>query len=277
MTVATYALGTPRAAASRGGDCRAYDLGLSEGGGFGSYAEQYAGEPAVIVEAPRNVHGPHRFASTTRCQISNGMLRLTVGGAGTAPTLTVEAWRGRVTVGDVYTDVYSDLYDGSTSTPEWLAMGTLTIDSPSVSALLTSVRIAHINAEGVTLRLIAPAIADAYVTLRRGERVARIQHGTARPPFVDIDRRIRWTASPSPVGTASAGRVEETSASTEGFLRFVAAIDTVTTNEGAFSLTAPSATTARFGAGIGTYARHDNPAAYHQQLCDASRQRIVVS
>ena len=77
MTTATYPLGRPPAAAKRGGDCRARDL-----------------------DQGRNVHGPHRFAATTHCQISNGMLRLTVGASGTAPALTVEARRGRVTVED---------------------------------------------------------------------------------------------------------------------------------------------------------------------------------
>ncbi|HEX7135395.1 MAG TPA: hypothetical protein VF228_22660, partial [Iamia sp.] len=77
MTVIAYPLGHPRAAASRGGDCRARDL-----------------------DQARNVHGPHRFAVSTHCQISNGMLRLTVGAAGAAPSLTVECWRPALPIGD---------------------------------------------------------------------------------------------------------------------------------------------------------------------------------
>lgn len=254
MTTVSYALGRPRSALSRGGDCRAYD-----------------------VTQARNVHGSHRFAATTDCRISNGMLRLTLGASGAAPALTVEAWRGALSIGGTYTDTYTDTYAGSTSAAAWVAMGTLTIDSPSVSALLTGVRIVHINAEAITIRLVSPLVADAYVTLRRGERMCRIHHGRTRPPFVDLDRRIRWTASPLPVGTAADGRVQEATPTIDGFPRFVAALDAVTTNAGAFSLTASSVVSARFGAGVGTWALRDQPADLHSQLGDASRPLLVVA
>ena len=256
MTTVAYALGRPPAAELRGGDCRARDL-----------------------DQGRNVHGPHRFATTTHAQINNGLLRLTVGVAGADPSLTVEARRGRVTVGDVYEDTYVDLYGGEIGTPEWLAMGTLTIDSPSVAALLTAVQMVRINPEAVTIRLVAPLMADAYVTLPRGWRAVRIQHGRTRSPLVDIDRRVRWTASPSPVGTAAGARVEEVSPAVglDGLHRFVACIDPATADAGAFSVTAPSVTTARFGAGIGTYADLDRANDMHHQLGDASRPRLVVA
>ncbi len=255
MTTVAYALGRPRPAVSRGGDCRAHDL-----------------------DQDRNVHGPHRFAATTHCQISNGMLRLTVGASGAAPSLTVEAWRGAVVIGDVYEDPYVDLYGGAYSVPAWQAMGTLTIDSPSVSALLTAVRVVRLNPEAVTIRLVAPLMADAYVTLPRGWRSVRIQHGRTRAPLVDTDRRIRWTASPSPTGTSATGRVEEATAppGLDGMFRFVAAIDPATVNTGAFSVTAASVTTARFGAGVGVDTTNDRPLDHHRQLGDASRPRLVV-
>ncbi len=256
MTTVAYALGRPRPAASRGGDCRALDL-----------------------DQDRNVHGPHRFAATTHCQISDGMLRLTVGATGAAPALTVEVWRGRVTINDFYTDTYTDTYGGDISTPAWFAVGTLTIDSPSVSALLTAVRLVRITPEAVTIRLVAPLIADAFVTLPRGWRSVRIRHGDSRLAPIDIDRRIRWTHTPSPVGTATTGRVEEnvSPAALTGMSRFVAAIDPVTTNAGAFSVTAASATTARFGAGVGMDTARDRPVDLHRQLGDASRPRLVVA
>lgn len=256
MTTVAYALGRPRAAASRGGDCRAHDL-----------------------DQDRNVHGPHRFVVTTNCQISNGMLRLTVGASGAAPSLTVEAWRGRVVINDVYTDTYTDTYEGDISTPAWFSVGTLTIDSPSVSAVLSAVRLVRITPEAVTIRLVAPLMADAFVTLPRGWRSVRITHGDRRLVPIDIDRRIRWTASPSPVGTASPGRVEEdvSPADFTGMNRFVAAIDTATADAGAFSLTATSVTRARFGAGVGMDSIHDRPVDLHRQLGDASRPRLVVA
>lgn len=255
MTTVAYDLGAPPAAAQRGGDCRARDLGQG-----------------------RNVHGPHRFASTTHCRINNGLLRLTVGASGAAPSLTIEARRGSVATGDVYGDVYGDIYGGSMTAPAWFAMGTLTIDSPSVAALLTAVRIAHVTAEEITIRLVAPLMADAFVTLKRGRRHVGILHGDTRAnPLVDVDRRIRWTASPSPTGTASTGRVEEETPVVEGFPRFLASVDPVTVDAGAFSLTAASVTSARLGAGVGTYGTRDRPADHHREMGDASRSRLVVT
>jgi hypothetical protein len=254
MTTVAYTLGTPRIAAERGGDCHARDL-----------------------DQGRNVHGPHRFAATTDCRINNGLLRLTVGASGAAPTLTVEAWRGRVVIGDTYSDTYSDTYGGEYSTPAWFAMGTLTIDSPSVSALLTAVRIVRINPEALTIRLVAPLMADAFVTLKRGERHCHIQHGSTRSPLVTTTRRVHWTAAPSPVGTARTGRVEEVTPEIAGFPRYVGAIDPVTVDAGAFSLTTTAVTRARFGAGVATYATKDKTADLHRQLGNASRPRLVVA
>lgn len=255
MTVAAYPLGTPLSAAKRGGDCRARDLTQA-----------------------RNVFGPHRFATTTACRISNGLVRVTVGASGVAPSLTIEAWRGEVTVGDVYVDVYDDLYGGTLSTPAWMAIGTLTIDSTTVPAMLDAVKLARISPEALTIRLVAPIMADAFVTLRRGERHVRIQHGSTRPPvLMTAGRRIRLTASPSPVGAALVGRVEESSPAIEGLLRYVGATGAVTANAGAFSLTSALVTSARFGAGVGTTARRDRPADMHRQLADATRSRMVVT
>jgi hypothetical protein len=253
VTTVSYPLGKPLSAPSRGGDCRARDLRI-----------------------PRNVHGPHRFDSPEHCQIDNGMLQVTVSAAGTVPTLTIDAWRGAVVVDDVYNDTYHDLYsDGGYANPDWLDAFAVTIDSPSVSAVLTGVKLAHICDELVVIRLIVPAIADAYVRLRRGEPMIHIQHGETRPPLLDIDRRVALTASPSPAGTASTGRVEEASPLHDGAPRFVASIDAVTT--GAFSLTASSVVSARFGAGMGTYAPGTRPIDLHRQLGDASWPVLVVA
>jgi hypothetical protein len=63
----------------------------------------------------------------------------------------------------------------------------------------------------------------------------------------------------------------------DGFPRFVASIDAVTTNAGSFSLTAGSVVSARFGAGAGTYAERSRPLDLHRQLVDASTQQIVVA
>ena len=256
MTTVAYALGSPRAAALRGGDCRARDL-----------------------DQGRNIHGPHRFAATTHCQISNGMVRATVNASGVAPALTVEAWNGGVTLGDVYVDLYSDLYGGSIAAGEWKAVGTLTIDSTLLTALLTAVRIVRITPEAATIRLVAPVMGDAFVTLRRGERQLRIQHGSTRAPTVSTSRRVRWTATPSPTGTTSTKRVEEVTpaAGLDGLYRFVAAVDSASVNAGDFSSTATGVTSARLGAGVALATTRDRPGDMHNQLADTSRPRLVVA
>lgn len=253
MTVATYALGRPRPAASRGGDCRAYDL--HEG---------------------RTITGPHVFAAPLHCRIINGLLRVSSGNVGTAPSLAVEAWSGAVTIDDTYDDVYDDTYGGDTADAGWVAMGTVVIDSATDLALLTKVRLVRVNPEAVTIEMVAAGMANAFVTLRRGERHVRIQHGSTRPPQVTTQRRVRWTASPSPAGTATVQRVEETAPTIDGLPRYVGAIDPATPDAGAFSLTTPAVIVARFGAGVGTAAAGDRPGDLHGQLGDASRPRIVV-
>jgi hypothetical protein len=255
MTTVAYPLGKLRPAASRGGDCAVTDL-----------------------SSDLDIYDPgHRFVLPTHCRIGNGMLRLTVGPAGVAPSLTVEACRGRVVVGDEYEDTYSDTYGGSISTRQWLAMGTITLDSPAVAAVLTAVRIVRWDAEVVVIRLLAPAIGNATVTLRRGERQCRIQHGKTLTPRVATTRRIRWTASPSPAGTARTNRVEEVIPAIDGFPRMVGAIDVATADAGAFSLTTASANYARFVAGVGTYARGDRTMDMHRQAGDASPSLLAVT
>ncbi len=254
MTTVAYALGRPRPAASRRGDCHAVDLD----------------------QADRLIIGPHRFATPDDCRIDNGLLSITVSAAGTTPALTIEARRGRITVGDTYSDVYSDVYGGSTATPAWFALGTLTIDSPAVTALLTAVRLVDLTPEAVTIRLVAPAIGDAFVTLERGVPAVHIQHGSTRSPTVSTTRRIRWTGSPSPVGIAHTQRVEE-AGGTQGLTRFVAGIDAVTTNAGTFSVATAAVTSTRLGAGVGTYDDWSHASALHFQLGDTSRPVLVVS
>lgn len=253
MTAAGYTLGRLRPGASRGGDCHVNDL---------STGLRWDGSHGVIA--------PQHY------QIDNGLLRLTVSAAGTTPALTISAVRGRVNVDDLLSDILSDVLPGEVSTREWIAVGTLTIDSPSVSALLTGVRLVRINPEVVIVRLVAPLMADAFVTLPRGCRSIAIQHGSTRPPFADVARRIRWTAAPSPVGTVSPGRVAEMVPTFDGFPRTVFSLDEVTADAGAFSLTTASVTSARLGAGVGTWGPRDTPSWTHRQVGNASRPEIVV-
>ena len=249
----TYDLGTPRSAEDRGGDCRARDLNQS-----------------------RNVHGLHRFAATTHCQINNGMLRLTVGATEVAPSLTVDAFTGHRSIDDVFWDTFDDVFPGSYSGSEWSAMGTITLDSSLLTALLTGVQIVRLTPERVTIRLISPVMADAYVTLRRGEPMIRIQHGATRAPLVSTSRRVRWTDT-GLTGSAGTGRVTETAPLTNNFARFVAATGSASSNAGAFSVTSTGVTSAGFGAGVGTAEYGTTVADLHGQLADASRPLLVVT
>lgn len=252
MTI-SYDLGTPRAAASRGGDCRARDL-----------------------NQVRNVHGPHRFAATTHCRISNGLLRVTVGATAAAPSLTVEAFTGYRSEDDFFWDIFDDIFPGGYSAPEWTTMGTITIDSTLLTALLTGVQLVRINPERLTIRLVSPVMADAYVTLRRGEPMIRIQHGSTRAPLISTSRRVRW-AHTGLAGAATAGRVTETSPLTDDFARFVGGGDTASSNAGAFSVTSTGVTSARFVAGVGTPDYGTTVADLQGQLADASRPALVVA
>ncbi len=250
MTARSYALGTPRPAALRGGDCRAFDRRIG-----------------------RKVQGPHSFLNPQDCQLRNGLLRLTVSAAGSVPSLAVEAHRGEMTVDDFYVDTYADVYTGSTSAKVWESMGTLVIDSPSVSAVLVGVEMVYRDDETVAVRLVAAAIGDVIVILQRGERSVHIAHGDERIA-VDTDRRLRWTDSPSPAGIAGATRVEEVTSVYAGFFRWVGSLDAVTT--GAFSVTASSVTSARMGAGVATSELGDTAASQHSQLGDSSIPVLVV-
>ena len=254
MTTVAYPLGRPQPAAKRGGDCRARDR-----------------------DQNRNVHGTHRFAATPPCQLDNGLLRLTVGASGVAPALTVEAMTGLRSVGDVYTDVYTDIYPGTYTAVAWTAQGTVTLDSSLLTALLTSVRIVRLTPHAVTLRLVSPVMADAFVTLKRGERMVHIQHGSTRSPLVSTSRRVSWTHAGLTGSTATAGRVVETAPLTDGFVRFVSGPGTATLNAGAFSVTQAGATSAAFGAGIATADYLDTAADMVAQLGDATRLRQVVT
>lgn len=186
----------------------------------------------------------------------------------------MQVYTGRVVVDDVYVDTYDDLYGGAYSVPEWVDAGVVTIDSPDESVVLTGVRLVDVSGERVTIKLLAPLINDAFVTLHRGWRSFRIQHGNdsaALPAPVSIARRVTLTATPEPDGYAAAGRVEERYAVIGGMYRFVASTDTATADEGEFSVTSGAVVTADFGVGVGVAVSGDRPFQLHQQLGDASR------
>lgn len=261
MTVVSYVLGKPLAANMRGGDCRARDT--TQG---------------------RNIYGPHRFATPSDLSICNGMIRLTVGAANAAPALIFSAYGPATpaTAGTTYNTATTynaaTTYVASTYTSGWSAMGTIVIDSPVAAALLTGARIVRITPEAITIRLIAPAIADAYVTLRRGEPFARIQHGATRGTVVNTDRRVMLNGPPALTGTAYSGRVQEDTPTVANTPRFIAARTAgATVNAATFAVTVPAVRSAHFGAGVGMLTSSlSAPADMHGQLYDASRPTLTL-
>lgn len=175
---------------------------------------------------------------------------------------------------DTYSDVYSDTYGGSLSTPDWVSVGVLTIDSPSVAAVLSGVRMVAVSDEAVTVRLVAAAIGDAFVTIERGMPFLSVHHGDSAQA-VDIDRRVSM-AGDSLVGSAAVGRVQEDAPAIRGLYRWVGAVDPVSVDAGAWSLTGSSVTLARFGTGVGTAQLLDSAASQHSQLGDASIPLIAI-
>lgn len=268
MTVRTYVLGHPRPARSRGGDCYAHDL----------RPDPITGEPHPITERPHVRGANHTYREPEHCAFQNGLLRVAVVSS-FPPTLSLAVVRGRVIVDDFYFDTYTDLYGGSYSERAWVDAGSVVIDSPALGVVLTGVRLVDVNPEKVTVKLLAPLIGDAFVVLHRGWRSLRIHHGNpnlAVPAPVAVTRRVRLIDSPSPVGSASAGRVEETSSVITGMYRFVASTDPVTTNASEFSVVSSAVVTADFGVGVGTDDPDDRPADLHRQLGDASRPMHLV-
>lgn len=249
-------LGTPLAPTARGGDVRARN-----------------------VVAARNIYGPHLFLTPGDLSISNGLLRLTIGGFGSIPSVLVSAYALGVQTGVATTYDAVTVYDSTTVYVDdvfahaWIAMGSIVFDSTSVSALLSNARLVHLTPERATVRLASAAISDVFVTLRRGERIVRIQHGSTRPPFVTIDRRVRW--APAPTGVAYSGRISEDTPAIANSPRFIAArTPGATVSVPFFSVTVPAARTASFGAGVGTTGQHNSPAEMHAQLFDDTRVTI---
>lgn len=256
MSVATYQIHLPPAPNKRGGDCRARDLTRGW-----------------------NIYGPHRFPATTACRIGNGMIRATVGLTGVPTRLTIEALRGSVTVGDYLSDILSDTLGGGLSTRAWFSLGTLVLDSASEVGNLTRLQLFRISLERVTLRLVDSVLGDIYVTIRRGERMCRVQHGSVRNAHVS-DRRIRWIDDAGITGHIDShwtSQVEEVLPRVAGFPRFLISTEATTPSAGSFSLTATDSTVVRFGAGVGTFDDEDRPTDAHAQMADNSRPRQVVT
>lgn len=249
---ATFPLGAPLSANQRGGDARARDLAQG-----------------------RDVRGPHYFAASADCQLTNGMLRVVVGDSGAAPSLTISTFRGPVPVGDAISDVLSDTLEGSIGTPEWFDMCSVVIDSLTIAPILTAVQLVRASPEVVIARLVVAAIGDVFLTLRRGEPVVHIQHGATRGWMVETARRVRVT-DPVMAAVIAPGRVEEPMPTEDTLFRFVAAVDGATADGDAFSVTTPTMVrSALFVVGVGSGEPRLTPTDLHHQSAGVATRRAI--
>lgn len=224
-----------------------------------------------------DVRGPHVFTSSSFIRITNGLLRLDISGPGAVPAVTVSIRRGASIIDDFYSDTYSDTYTGTNVPAEWLGMGTVSFDSTLVVATVTG-RVVRCNREIATVRLVAPTVGDIFVTLRRGERMARVQHGTGRGGVVSVTRRIRWSASPALTGTVGSGRVQETTPAYAGLRRFIVARQSCTADGATFLLATTSArVTADFGFGVATDGLLDGVAEHHSQFLGQTKTKLRLA
>jgi hypothetical protein len=130
--------------------------------------------------AGREVYGPHPFLETTDILVTNGLVEFWVGNRGLAAFLNVRA------------------FDGTT----WREVGTVRL---STTALLRGARVVSLTQEACVVALSIQGIGEVRVTLKRGERMLRVEgHGRA------TTRTVRWYGLPPTVTedglTAGTGR-----------------------------------------------------------------------
>lgn len=135
----------------------------------------------------REVFGPsHPLVVPTDLVITNGLVRIWVGPRGLPPYVQVQALAGG----------------------EWREVGYVHLAVPtSRSVVLASARLTRVTPEAVSVALSVRGQGDVTVTLRRGERMLQLEHGTTGPARVLAGRHVRWAGVPacSRLGSAANG------------------------------------------------------------------------
>lgn len=142
---------------------------------------------AYDVSQGREVFGPsHPLEEPSDLVLENGLLRAWCGGRGIVPYFTVMTF-----------------VDGA-----WQQCGCVVLADETTGPQLDGARLVAVTPDRVTAALRVRGIGDVYVTLKRGERMLRVQHGTTRAPTVSATRRIGWLGTPPTIaglGDASSG------------------------------------------------------------------------
>lgn len=123
----------------------------------------------------RQVGEAHTFKTPTDIVLVNGFLRLWVGPRGFLPYVTVEALDE----------------DGI-----WRQEGCLVVSSWLSDDTLIGARLVSLTDEEGVIALSTRKVGEAYLILRRGERMVRIIHGSDRAPRVSSNRRVEWRGAP---------------------------------------------------------------------------------
>jgi hypothetical protein len=122
----------------------------------------------------REVYGPsHPFAKASDLMVNNGLVRFWSCPLGMIPFLHVQAYRNAA----------------------WRDVGYVVFSS-SESQSLTAIRLAALTPESATVVLVVQGLGEVSVSLRRGERMLRVQHGSDRFPLVTAERMVEWRGIP---------------------------------------------------------------------------------
>lgn len=121
----------------------------------------------------RHVYGPHPFEEPSDALLQNGLWRVWPGPRNFPPFLHVEAFRSG----------------------EWHHAGVLSFERDLDDELLGA-RLLRMTPDIGVLALNITGVGEVLVTLRRGERMDRIQHGGNRLPQASVARYVRWRGIP---------------------------------------------------------------------------------
>lgn len=133
---------------------------------------------AYDVSEGRAVYGPsHPFAEPSDLVLENGPTRWWLGSRGIVPYFTVMVF-----------------VDGA-----WQQCGCVVLADETTGPQLDGARLVTVTPDRVTAALRVRDIGEVFVTLKRGERMLRVQHGSTRAPTVSTTRRIGWLGTPPTV------------------------------------------------------------------------------
>lgn len=122
----------------------------------------------------REVFGPsHPYPNTTDLLLTNGLVRFWVGNRGMIPFLNVDAF----------------------ASGSWRHSGVLALAADDSDDVLLNARTLSVTPDLGTVALDVLNSGPIYLTLQRGERMIRVQHGSDRDE-VSAARYVRWLAAP---------------------------------------------------------------------------------